>query len=62
MKKSILKTLVFTLFLFSTEKVISQNSETLEPNCFLRNFWKLLAYNVSRLKNVAKTNTKPLQI
>ena len=27
MKKSILKTLVFTLFLFSTEKVISQNSE-----------------------------------
>ena len=25
---------------------MDRNSETLEPNCFLRNFWKLLAYNV----------------
>ena len=28
---------------------MDRNSETLEPNCFLRNFWKLLAYNVPRL-------------
>ena len=25
---------------------VDRNSETLEPNCFLRKFWKLLAYNV----------------
>ena len=28
---------------------MDRNSETLEPNCFLRKFWKLLAYNVLRL-------------
>ena len=32
---------------------MDRNSETLEPNCFLRNFWKLLAYNVLPLCLVA---------
>ena len=32
---------------------VDRNSETLEPNCFLRKFWKLLAYNVNQLIAVA---------
>ena len=36
---------------------VDRNSETLEPNCFLRNFWKLLAYNVPALGEVANFGT-----
>ena len=36
---------------------VDRNSETLEPNCFLRKFWKLLAYNVPALGEVAKFGT-----